>query len=253
MDKAVIRGQSATLICSSDNSTCAGLNSACGADQNGDGHPDGICIWNVLKESYFFREAGISAAMINTITDTGTGGDVTINWFSANASAVSYKVYYGESGKAMTKSQEFKISDYCVPVTEAYNCTAHISALKNGQSYDFRLTAVSTNRVESDMSDAVSATPTDQSPPAVPVGLNVTDTGSTLKFTWQTNNTALFYRIYRGVKTNLYGESYDSANNASTLSWDKAKLSAGNNYFAISSVDSNGNESSKSAEIIFFK
>jgi len=251
-DRAVIRGQSATLICSSDSSTCAGLNSACGADQNGDGHLDGICIWNVLKESYFFREAGIGEAAFETVTDTGTGGDVTFTWFAANAPTVSYKIYYGESGKALTKSQEFKLQDYCVPFSSVYKCTAHISSLKNGQAYDFRLTGISANRVESTMSDAATMTPTDQAPPQAPIGLNVEDKGDTIKFTWQTNN-ALFYRVYRGVKSNLYGESYDSVNNASSLSWDKAKLSTGNNYFAISALDSNGNESTKSAEIIFFK
>lgn len=254
MDKAVIRGQSATLVCSSDNSACAGLNSACGADQNGDGQADGICIWNVLKESYFFREEVLSSENITNVIDTKTGGDVTITWTSANAQATAYKIYYGESGKAVTNSQEFKKASACTLAGSVYNCTAHITGLKNNQDYDFRLSVLSASRSESTLSNAVTAKPTDQTPPRVPLGLNSQDLGATVKFAWQTNNDdTLFYRVYRGLKSNSYGESFDSEDGASALSWDKARLSAGNNYFAISAFDSYGNESAKSVEIIFFK
>jgi len=47
---AIIRGKSSNLFCSLDKSECSVPNSPCGLNNQG------VCIWDVLKESYFFRE-----------------------------------------------------------------------------------------------------------------------------------------------------------------------------------------------------
>ncbi|HZJ41332.1 MAG TPA: IPT/TIG domain-containing protein [Candidatus Saccharimonadales bacterium] len=248
-DKAVIRGQSATLVCSSDNSSCAGLNSTCGADQNGDGRLDGVCIWSVLKESYFFREAAIAGSEILAAADLKTGGAVRLTWQSPADQVGSYKIYYLPANKGTMLSKTVNLSS-CSLTGGVYNCADTVTGLTDGTAYVFKISVVSVNKVESSLSSEINVTPTDQTPTGAPGGLNVEDLGDTIKFTWVKNSdNTLFYRVYRGVKSNLYGESFDSTDNASALSWDKAKLSVGDNYFAISALDSYGNESTKSAEV----
>jgi hypothetical protein len=134
-----------------------------------------------------------------------------------------------------------------------YSCAANVDNLVNGQSYSFALTVVSTNNVESALSGQVIATPTDKITPAVPTNLKATLNGSNVIFSWTSNtDDTTVYRLYHGVSSGQYGESVDSAGTANSLSYPLSQLSNDSQYFALSAIDSSGNESGKSTEKVFY-
>jgi hypothetical protein len=255
-NQAVIRGESAILSCSSDNSPCSNLNDFCGQDRNGDGIPDGICVWSVLKESYFFREEVLPPGEIMSAVDTKVGGEVLLTWRSSSDQVASYKIYYGELGRAISNSKEFSINEAnCQLSGEEYSCQAAISNLENENTYIFRLSVISENEAESVLSNEKTATPTDQTPPLVPTNFILEDLvdENIVRFSWEkADNSALFYRLYRGIQSGLYGESFDSANNVTSISLNKSSLSTGANYFTVSALDSFNNESAKSQELSYY-
>ncbi len=254
IDRAVIRGQSTNLACSSDGSVCSAAGSSCGDDRNGDGLPDGICVWNVLKESYFFREAVLPAGEVTAATDKKTGGEILVEWKSSSAQSVGFKIYYGETGKSATVSREFTAADACDWGGSEFACAATISGLKNNQPYSFRVSVISNNRTESTLSNTKSATPTDQTAPLAPANLTSINKCDSYRFNWtSTDTSASSFRLYRGTRSTLYGESFDSEQGATALTLSAGQLSSGDNYFALSALDAAGNESAKSNEITISK
>lgn len=74
--------------------------------------------------------------------------------------------------------------------------------------------------------------------------------GQKLTFFWTLNNTSTkFYRLYHGVSSGVYSESYDSQDLASSLEIDISNFSPKEHFFALSAIGFNGVESSKSAEL----
>ena len=249
LNQPVIRGASANLICSADKSPCANLGGACGPDKNSDGQPDGLCVWNVLKESYFFRENILSGGELVSATDTKTDGAVKIDWRSDASQVSSYKIYYLKSGRGAMLSKEVSASA-CSRSGLINNCSAIISGLTNNTPYIFKISVISVNKTESTLSNEKSATPTDKTAPAIPVGLKLEEPDkATLKFSWTANtDDTSFYRLYHGVISGRYGESFDSVKKLTSLSLPANQFdSASTHYFVLSAVDVNGNESAKSS------
>lgn len=249
---AVIRGQSTNLVCSSDHLPCSAPNILCGADKDGNGIPDGICIWNVLKESYFFREAIPQGGQIISATDNLVGDSVNVAWRMETASAAAaatYKIYYLKAGQGAALTKEVTTAGACKLNGSFYDCNTNITGLMTGVSYIFKVSIVSVNKTENLLYGELSATPTDKTPPSVPVGLKAETSGGQLVFSWAANNDdTVSYILYHGAASLNYGESYRSAGKATTLAFDLNKF-AGKNYFALSAVDAAGNESAKSVEI----
>ena len=254
IDQAVIVGQSNSLVCSADKSVCNTLGSTCGPDRDGDGLEDGVCIWNILKESYFFREAVLPAGDITGVIDQQTGGALEVYWQSAAAQVSSYKIYYNKQGSTTISTKEVSKDDACQVSGSIATCHTSVSGLTDNKTYVFTVSVISDNQTESNLSSEKTGVPTDQTSPNVPSNFsNATawDANDNLiTFSWDLNtDDALFYRLYRGIASNQYGESFDSANNADTLIFNKEQFSPGLNYFALSAVDASGNESPKTAEI----
>lgn len=260
----VIRGQAiateANQICTIGRTPCDPIDSRCGEDMNGDGTSDGFCVWNVLKESYFFREADQSGAsnilaQPLKVNNLEVGGKIEVYWNSVSDQVYSYKVYYLKSGKGGTMLfKEFKPTTpapaTCALSGNIYSCRAEIDNLTNGSPYVFKVSVISVNKVESQLIGESTATPIDKTPPAIPTGLQdeIINSSSTIEFSWNANTDDTdLYRIYRGVTAGIYGESYDSAKKATSISFPTSQFSAGNSYFALSAVDAYGNESVKSA------
>lgn len=251
IDSAIIRGQSSSLVCSADKTPCSNLNGLCGPDKNGDGNLDGLCLWNVLKESYFFRETILPGGEITAATDKQTSGEVQVNWRSDSSQVGSYKVYYLKSGQGAMSVKEVVPSEACNLLGTVYDCQTTISALTNNISYVFKVSVISVNKTESQLSNEKKATPTDKIPPTVPVGLKAQIiASSTVKFSWDANSDdTVFYRLYHGINPGQYGESFDSASKATSLTLGLSELPAGDNYFALSALDAFANESAKGGEI----
>jgi hypothetical protein len=257
IDEEVVGDQTNKFVCSSDNFACSPVNSACGADKNGDGTQDGICIWSVLKEYFFFRESASPVGEIISLVDKQNGGAVTLKWKSTNMAASSYKIYYGEQGKKISMVQEIRRDNAAVCTTiedGTTNCSLDIGNLKNGQTYSFFLSVIA-NKVESPLSIGKNVIPNDKLAPMQPINFQVVDNSTTtIKFSWSANtDDTLFYRIYRGTRQAAYGTSFDTNDKATSTIINKSELTLGANYFAISAIDNYNNESIKSSEITFTK
>jgi len=248
-DPAVVRGTSANLLCSSDRTPCSVLNGACGPDQNGDGTADGFCLWDVLKESYFFRAGLPAGGEVTGASDVQTSGAVRVTWSAAASQASAYKVYYLGSSQGNMASREVKASEACTTVGTLHNCQTVITGLKNNIPYVFKVTVLSVNRTETQLTGEKTATPTDKTVPAAPLGLLAAPAGDQLRFSWANNtDDASFYRLYHGFSAGQHGESFDSAVGATSLVYPLDSLIVGRHYFALSALDSYKNESTKSSD-----
>ena len=249
--QAVTRGQSSALVCSDSRTPCSNLNVPCGTDQNGDGIKDGLCIWDILKESYFFRETIPGAGEIIDAVDQETSGAVKVTWDSSADQVASYKIYYLKSGQGSMLVKPVSKSA-CTLSGNVYHCSMVINNLTNDQSYIFKVSVISVNQTESQLSNEKTAVPTDKTPPAVPGGLQYNFIGSsTLQFTWSANSDEVaLYRLYHGLSGNQYGESFDSNATLTSLSLDLSQFPTGVNYFALAALDAYNNESQKSPDLV---
>jgi len=249
INQAVVRGVSTNLICSANRSSCSVLNSSCGPDNNGDGVSDGLCLWNVLKESYFFREAVLTGAEMTSAINLGTSNTVQISWRSNSDQVASYKIYYLMSGQGTMLSKTVKVADVCSVAGNINTCQTAISGLTNDQAYIFKVSALSVNSTESQLSNGLTAIPTDRISPAIPRNFQAVASPTTLKFTWSANNSeTVTSRLYHGTLSGLYGESFDSVPGGTSLSFPLNQFATSSlQYFALSALDQSGNESAKSA------
>jgi len=272
INPAVIRGLSSSLVCSEGQTPCSDLGANCGADKNYDGLGDGFCIWNILKESYFFKEKTPQIGAITAAIDQGNGDSVQLEWYgnsnliyNSNPSLMGkYRLYYTPLSSGNMSFTDIKPNDnyldgsgvaVCTPSSpsaeENYSCRYLLSGLQAGESYRFKISAISSFQVESPLSDEKIALISDTLPPSIPQGLSVTIiNGQRLHFFWQANNDdTLFYRLYHGVNSGQYGESYDSDEKIAEMDLDLHQFNPGIHYFALSALDAFNNESNKSAQI----
>jgi hypothetical protein len=269
INPAVILGANESLICSEGQTPCSNLNEVCGPDRNGDGVGDGFCIWSVLKESYFFREATPSVGAITAVIDQLDGQRVKVEWYG-NSSLIynsnpnqlgKYRLYYAPKNTGNWSFVDVKPTDpygadviipVCSPLiptaNQNYTCQKIISGLNVDTSYVFKVSAISVNQVESALSSEKTVLVTDSTPPMKPQNFSASIVNNQrFRFTWQLNNDdTLFYRLYHGIMPDQYGQSFDSDNNANSLEIDLRQFGIGTHYFALSALDASGNESIKS-------
>ena len=271
IDPGLILGANESLVCSEGQSTCSTLGASCGPDRNSDGIGDGFCVWNVLKESYFFKEAAPSVGAITAAIDLADGNSARIEWYG-DASLIynadpnqlgKYRVYYAPENSGTwnfidvkpTASFEYNdvVTPACTPLSPSagqnYSCQKVITGLNNNTNYKVKVSAISINQVESALSNEKTVIISDSQAPTIPQNLSaLIVNGQRLRFTWQANNDdTLFYRLYHGVNAGQYGQSFDSDNQATSLELDLRQFPAGANYFALTALDASGNESFKSA------
>lgn len=245
MDPALILGSSGSLVCSTDATPCASGASAgsiCGLG--------GTCIWNILKESYFFREAIPQAGEITEIRSTGVGGQVLLKWRSPLATITSFKIYYGlVGGKSSSYIVSLKASD--AACSEANGCTYLINDLGNGDKYNFKVSGLTDKKVESFLSGSKDVVITDTTAPKAPTGLTATISAGQLKVSWKANtDDALYYRLFHGIFSGKKAsDSVDSANNVTSLTFSASDYRVGDHYFYLAAIDKSGNVSLTSSEV----
>jgi hypothetical protein len=245
-DSALILGANANFVCSEGGAACASQGAVCGPTSNG------ICVWSVLKESYFFHEAIPQTGEITSVTDTGVSGQVQINWYSPVDLVSSYKIYYGpSSGNSSSFVLTLTPLDACTEQADNKKllCSYRISDLIDGQKYNFKVSTVSDKNTESLLSGGKEVTPTDKTLPLVPKVAKAEFSGDKVKISWLANSDdTVFYRVYHGLSSGRYGESFDTTNKTAFLDFNKSSYSAGDHFFGVSAVDKSGNESPKSNE-----
>ncbi len=242
-------GKSATLVCSSDHSACTKVGTACGT-LNSSGQQNGVCIQGILKQSYFFRAPILSSATIDKLTDRETGASIKIDWQSAANQVYAYKIYYLSPGQTAVSFKDVQANKVCTNAKGLNICSLVINGLTNNLVYIFQVSVISNDMTESALSPGLTVTPTDQTPPAVPIGLQAIIDNSLLKFSWATSTSdTVSYRLYHGILSGKYGESFNSIATATSLTFPFSQFPIGNNYFALSAFDSSSNESAKSSEL----
>lgn len=251
INPAVISGTGSQLACTSDGSSCSQLYASCGSDGQG------ICVWNVLKESYFFREQLPSPVELISADDLASGGAVKLSWrspadliYQPNSSNLgTYKIYYQKQGDSSFSNKDVSPTGICTPATpqpgDYYQCQVNLSSLQDGARYYFRVSAVSYAKAESRLSAQLSVVPTDTQKPAVPTNFKVAAGTDSLEFSWTPNtDDTSAYRVYHGVVAGSYVEYFQvDGKSASRMELELSRLSSGDHYFAISAIDASGNES----------
>lgn len=248
-DPALILGSSGTLICSNDGKACSGAGSACGTG--------GTCIWNVLKESYFFREVIPQAGEITEINSTGAGGSVIVKWYTpivSTANIDSFKIYYGlASGKSSSYITTVLASDtnHCIKSADKYSCSFVVDKLTDGEKYYFKVSALTDKKAESPLSGSKEVTPTDTTAPVIPTGLKADLSNNKLTVSWKANtDDTLYYRLFHGILAGKKAaDSVDSPNKATSLVFDQADYRAGDHFFFLAAIDKSGNVGLTSDEV----
>ena len=187
----------------------------------------------LLKEFFFLRSTkpGVSSIIA---TDQMTGGRVFLSWPPISG-ATGYKVYYGENSGVYTDTIDTQAS------------SLFLNNLTDNKKYYFAFKSYDANRVDSDLSSEVWATPTDKTPPIIPVGLKAEVANGTVTISWNGIVDADSYKVYYGASSGSYG----SVNNVSKATQVTLKgLKTGSTYYiTVSAVDKSGNESVKASEI----
>ncbi len=262
INPGIVFGTASSTVCSEGRTPCDPAESRCGPDNNGDGTPDGFCVSSILKESYFFKEAKPTVGSISSAENKEDGSRVEVKW-SGNSSLIynstpslmgKYRLYYAKENSGSWSYIDVKPNSLvedtvpvCAPTsptsTEDYNCEITVGGLDNNTKYRFKVSAISFNKVESKLSGEKTVLVTDKTPPNTPQGFIINAIDDNIIFSWSANtDDTLFYRLYHGVQENKFGESFQSANHATSMVFHYSEFPLGLNWFGLSAVDSSANE-----------
>jgi alpha-tubulin suppressor-like RCC1 family protein/fibronectin type 3 domain-containing protein len=178
----------------------------------------------------------------------GNAGDanVQLTWTAVSAGDLQgYNVYQSASaGGPYTKRNSTPIP------TNGFSATA----LTNGNTYFFKVSSVDTTGNESSQSAPVSGSPVgppDTTPPPVPIGVAASAGDTTAAVTWTAVSAADLagYNVYQG--TNASGPwTKLTASPITATTLPVSSLTDGTPYFfAVTSIDTTGNESAKSTVV----
>ena len=117
------------------------------------------------------------------------------------------------------------------------------TGIEYGKAYRYRVQALA-GMAESEASEEARFTPVDRFPPAVPAGVTAVVSTGSIELVWERNAEEDFaaYRVYR--ESEMIGET------GTTPSFSDRKIEPGKSYqYAVSSVDTKGNESARSEPV----
>lgn len=182
------------------------------------------------------------------ITAEVSGNEVDLSWNASSGDNVAGYNVYRSTSSFSDIAQATKLNNQLV--TETSYTDASVS---RGTTYYYRLTAVDNEGNESDLSEQVSATPQDVSPPAPPTDLSASVSGEQVDLGWSANSESdvAGYNVYRSTV------SFDATGSATKLnsslitgtSYTDSDTELGTTYYyRVTAVDSDRNESGLSEE-----
>lgn len=179
-----------------------------------------------------FTNAFFDAPASSTLTIRPSGSSLSLNWTPV-PSAISYSIYYGTT----PGEYQYVINTSSRPLV--------INDLNNGQSYYFAVTAHSQSGAESAYSKEIKAIPQDNYHPQPIVIQKIATSSSALWLSWaqSTSTDVVKYRVYYGTSQNYNSSKEIKPGKLNLLSAVVTISSNGTYYFAVSAVDSSGNES----------
>jgi hypothetical protein len=171
-ESAVIRGSS---------KVCSDVSGPCSTD-NPCGSSEAQCIWDVLKESYFFREAVPEIGTVSQVSDLETGGSLKVSWSSGSYLVNNYILYFRDKQSQTYEFVEVALDgssnpdnpsagQACFLEGEKNVCNYVINNLEDNKTYYFKVSAITDTGAESPLSNEVIGVPTDKEAPATPMGL----------------------------------------------------------------------------------
>jgi hypothetical protein len=252
------------LICSTTNLACEVGQTRCGPNN------EGYCIWSVLAESYFFRQARPSAGTILSVVDLEIGESLIVN-LRAKPDLIyhddpllrgHFRIYYAKDGESFSFLDiPLDTEDYCQIINNNYNCVYTVDNLENNQLYVFRASAVSRTNIETFFSNEMKAIPTDQTPPSKPSACGgsfltetiLNDEGEeeeikvgVLFECENLDDETVKLRLYHGISANNYGQYFSSEIGQFDFEFTIDYFNSGIHHWAISAFDEENNESEKS-------
>lgn len=203
----------------------------------------------ILKESYFFREAVPEQMILFTLPSPAEGKKVSLRWSELAVEPGEvldyYKIYYGERSGQYTKSATTNNLGYI------------IDGLVNDREYYFVITAVYESGAEGKFSNEVIGTPKDSVGPISPLINEAVAGDQEVRINWQdaSNGDAVAFRIYYvaldddetcDINT-AFGGSVSVPYSASATT-TVSNLNSGADYcFGMVGYDDSGNSSAVSA------
>ncbi|MGE5674701.1 MAG: S8 family serine peptidase [Mycobacterium leprae] len=176
------------------------------------------------------------------LTATAGDGKVDLAWLPVNdATVAGYNVYQSfTAGGTGTKVNSSLIKEAKYAVT----------GLTDGTTYYFTATTVTNAGDESIRSAEVSATPKDQTPPAVPTELTATKGNKPIAVKWKANpeSDLAGYNLYRSTTSGTTGNKLNTALLTTNAYNDNDVVLNTSYYYSVTAVDKAGNESAQSAQ-----
>jgi hypothetical protein len=166
-----------------------------------------------------------------------------LSWDAVTGDVTGYKIYYGTSSGSYINSKDAgNVTQYPL---------ANLS-LEVGTTYYFVVRAYNASG-ESESSNETSYTlpsPEDSTPPLAPQGVTASTSDVNINLNWQANSEPDLsgYKVYYGNSSRSYGPSIPTGN---VTNYTIDNLEPGNTYYlAVAALDSAGNESGYSAEVV---
>lgn len=179
------------------------------------------------------------------LSATAGNGTVALDWANnTEADLAGYVVH-----RATSAAGPFTAQNATLLLASAYAD----SAVANGTTYYYRVTAVDTSGNESGNSATVSATPQapDTTPPSAPTGLSATAGNGSVALDWANNTEADLdgYVVYRATSAGGPFTAVTAGTIAQSAYTDGAVSNGTTYYYRVTAVDTSGNESADSATV----
>ena len=198
------------------------------------------------NNNWTINDGGSLPAAPTSLQATAGDGQVSLGWDANTEDGLAGYNVYRSTSSFQEVANATQVNDELVG--EASYTDADLT---NGTEYFYRVTAVDTSGNESTGSNEVSATPTDQAPPAAPTGLQATAGDGQVDLNWDANSEddLAGYNVYRSTSSFQETANATQVNDelVGEASYTDADLTNGTEYFyRVTAVDDTGNESSPS-------
>jgi hypothetical protein len=174
----------------------------------------------------------------SALSAVAAAGGVNLTWSTAsNAPGAEFRVFRKVEDADFTLAATVQKPEWLDTAAEF------------GKHYSYTVQAIykqDTKVAESDLSEAVSLTPVDRFPPAIPVGLHASTAPNSIELNWEPNTEPdlAAYRVYRAIAGGLFEKV---AEVTALPSYSDRAAEHGKTYrYAVTALDRSGNESPRS-------
>ncbi|KKP38569.1 MAG: hypothetical protein UR28_C0015G0041 [Candidatus Peregrinibacteria bacterium GW2011_GWF2_33_10] len=201
---------------------------------------------NVSSRAVIFSD-GVAPNIPDNLTAEALDGSVTLNWDdNIDIDLDDYNVYRSATPEVNQAVDNLIASGL---TSSAYTDEEVI----NGSTYYYAVSVIDLSSNESDLSDVVSATPSDSTAPLAPANLVATAGDSQVSLDWADNSEEDFdhYDVYRSIVSGFTPSNTENriANDLLTSNYSNTELiNSTTYYYKVITYDVTGNPSASSSE-----